>query len=349
MVRSGILPPEEIDHGLTVIEKNSHVLKRLINDLLDMSAILSGKMRIEELPVHLGQVVNEAVENVRPFAAAGDVHLEIAFRDWQDEIVAGDSARLVQIFGNLLHNAVKFSPPGSRVSIKCAAEGPDAVISIEDAGEGITSEFLPRVFERFLQADGSKTRAHGGLGLGLALVKSLVEAHHGRVEASSEGLGRGSRFAVRLPLKEARRAAVAGSTRETTVQPDARTAHILIVEDDEDTLELLQSTFEARGFRVTTAESATQALELAPQNSIDLIVSDIGMPNMDGFEMMRGLRQLPNMQDVPAIALSGYVSQRDTRMALAAGFNAHMSKPVEPAELLATIDQLLEKTTPAQS
>jgi signal transduction histidine kinase/CheY-like chemotaxis protein len=349
MVRSGILPPEEIDHGLSVIEKNSHVLKRLINDLLDMTAILSGKMRIEELPVHLGQVVSEAVENVRPFAAAGDVHLEIAFRDWQDEIVAGDSARLVQVFGNLLHNAVKFSLPGSRVSVKCAAEGPDAVISIEDAGEGITSEFLPRVFERFLQADGSKTRAHGGLGLGLALVKSLVEAHHGMVEASSEGLGRGSRFTVRLPRKETRRAAVAGSTPEPIVQPDTRAAHILIVEDDEDTLELLQSTFEAKGFRVTTAESATQALELAPQNSIDLIVSDIGMPNMDGFEMMRSLRQLPNMRDVPAIALSGYVSQRDTRMALAAGFNAHMSKPVEPAELLATIDQLLEKTTPAQS
>jgi len=349
MVRGGILPPKEMDHGLEVIEKNAHTLKRLINDLLDMTAILSGKMRMEELPVHLGQVVSEAVETVRPFAATRDVHLEVAFRDWQDEIVTGDSARLGQTFSNLLHNAVKFSAPGGQVRVECEVDGPSAVVSVEDAGQGITEEFLPRVFEKFLQADGSKTRAHGGLGLGLALVKSFVEGHHGTVEAQSKGLGHGSRFIVRLPRKERQRQAVAAGERAAGNQTEVRGAHILIVEDDEDTLELLQSTFKAKGFQVTTCQSAAEALEVAPANSIDLVVSDIGMPHMDGFEMMKELRKLPNMQDVPAIALSGYASTKDARTAIAVGFSAHMSKPVAPAELLATIEQLLKKSAGLKS
>ncbi len=343
MVRNGLLPPEEIDHGLSIIEKNAHTLKRLINDLLDMTAILSGKMRMEELPVHLGQVINEAVETVRPFAATRDIHLEIAFRDWRDEIVTGDSARLGQVFSNLLHNAVKFSAVGGQVRIECEVDGPNAVITVADSGQGITAEFLPRVFERFLQADGSKTRSHGGLGLGLALVKSFVEAHHGTVQAGSEGLGHGSHFTVRLPRKETRAVTAGGKPQTTGVQAEPRGAHILVVEDDEDTLELLQSTFKAKGFRVTTCQSAAEALAIAPANSVDLILSDIGMPHMDGFEMMKELRQLPNMKDVPAIALSGYASSKDARNAIAVGFNAHMSKPVAPAELLATIDQLLQK------
>jgi signal transduction histidine kinase len=339
MVRNGLLPPEEIDHGLAVVEKNAQALKRLINDLLDMTAILSGKMRMEELPVHLGQVINEAVETVRPFAATRNIHLEVAFRDWGDEIVTGDSARLGQVFSNLLHNAVKFSPQGAKVQVDCEVEGPSVVVAVEDAGQGITADFLPRVFERFLQADGSKTRAYGGLGLGLALVKSFVEAHHGTVEAVSEGLGRGSRFTVRLPRK-ARPEEPAAQPLVTATQSKPLGKHILIVEDDEDTLELLQSTFEMRGFRVTTCQSASEALEFAPGNSIDLILSDIGMPHMDGFEMMKQLRELPNMRNVPAIAVSGYAAPKDARTALAVGYSAHMSKPVSPAELLATSDQL---------
>jgi PAS domain S-box-containing protein len=342
MVRNGLLPPEEIDHGLSIIERNAQALKRLINDLLDMTAILSGKMRMEELPVHLSQVINEAAETVRPFAATRDIHLEVAFRDWGDEIVTGDSARLGQLFSNLLHNAVKFSSSGGEVRVECEVDGPNVVITVTDTGQGITSEFLPRVFERFLQADGSKTRSHGGLGLGLALVKSFVEAHRGTVEAESAGLGQGSRFTVRLPRKGPIPATVAGEQRAAGVQAEPRGAHILVVEDDEDTLELLQSTFQAKGFRVTTCQSAAEALEIAPTNSVDLILSDIGMPHMDGFEMMKQLRQVPSMKDVPAIALSGYASSKDARTALAAGFNAHMSKPVAPAELIATIEKLLE-------
>jgi len=344
MVRTGMLPPKEVDHGLAVIEKNAHALKRLINDLLDMTAILSGKMRMEELPVHLTRVLSEAIETARPFAESRDVHLELTFRDWHDEIVTGDSTRLGQVFGNLLHNAIKFSSAGGRVHVTCATEGEEVHLSFEDNGCGITAEFLPRVFEKFVQADGSKTRAHGGLGLGLSLVKSFTEAHHGTIEAESGGIGQGSRFTVRLPRRK--RTGLTGPLQmpETTPATERKAAHILIVEDDEDTLELLQSTFKTKGFRVTTCQSAQEALQIAPANSIDLILSDIGMPHMDGFEMMKELRQLPNMTEVPAIALSGYVSQKDTRMALDAGFNAHISKPVEPAELLSTIARLLEKS-----
>jgi PAS domain S-box-containing protein len=348
MVRSGMLPPKQLEHGLSVIEKNAHALKRLINDLLDMTAILSGKMRMEELPVHLGQVVTEAVETVRPFALTRNIQLDLSFCDWRDETVNGDSTRLGQVFANLLHNAVKFSRPGGSVRVACARADGDAIVSVEDEGEGISREFLPFVFERFLQADGSKTRAHGGLGLGLALVKSLVEAHGGAVAAESAGAGQGSRFTVRLPLRKTA-AAIPPAPPKTTgplVRPDG--SHILIVEDDEDTLELLQSTFKAKGFRVTTCQSAKEALAIAPANSIDLILSDIGMPHMDGLEMMKELRQLPNMQEVPAIAFSGYASQKDTKLALAAGFNAHLSKPIEPTELLKTTNRLLKKTAPAK-
>ena len=344
MVRTGMLPPKEIDHGLAVIEKNAHALKRLINDLLDMTAILSGKMRMEELPVHLTRVVSEAIETARPFAETRDVHLELTFRDWNDEIVTGDSTRLGQIFGNLLHNAIKFSGAGGRVHVTCATEGDEVLLSFVDDGCGITSEFLPRVFEKFVQADGSKTRAHGGLGLGLSLVKSFTEAHHGTIEAHSGGIGQGSEFTVRLPRRKATMPAGLGADAGVATETKPSQAHILIVEDDEDTLELLQSTFKTKGFRVTTCQSAQEALQIAPANSIDLILSDIGMPHMDGFEMMKELRQLPNMTEVPAIALSGYVSPKDTRMALDAGFNAHISKPVEPAELLRTIARLLQKS-----
>ena len=344
MVRSGMLPANQFDHGLSVIEKNAHALKRLINDLLDMTAILSGKMRMEELPVHLGQVVHEAIETVRPYAATREINVEGTFGNWDDEIVMGDSTRLGQVFANLLHNAVKFSAPGGTVRVLCETDGPHAVVSVTDEGEGISPEFLPRVFEKFVQADGSKTRSHGGLGLGLSLVKSFVESHGGTVTAESAGRGHGSRFTVRLTRKEARVVSPVIDKHVTGPLVKPAGAHILIVEDDEDTLELLQSTFKTKGFRVTTCQSAPEALEIAPQNSIDLILSDIGMPHMDGFEMMKKLRELPNMQDVPAIALSGYATTKDTRMALAAGFNAHVSKPIEPAELLRTTTRLLKKS-----
>jgi PAS domain S-box-containing protein len=350
MIRNGILPEKETAHGLSVIEKNSHSLKRLINDLLDMSAIISGKMRMEELPVQLDAVVREAVETVRPLATSRDINLDVTLHDCQNEIVSGDRARLIQVFSNLLNNAIKFSSPGGRVKIYGETSSEEAIVRVEDAGQGIAADFLPFVFERFRQEDGSKTRTHGGMGLGLALVKSLVEAHKGAVEAESAGAGRGSRFTVRLPLPRQR--ALPGSAKDksakTQTESQPRSVHLMIVEDDADTLEMLRATLEARGFRVTACESASETLQVAPNNSIDLIISDIGMPEIDGFEMIKRLRQLPGYELVPAIALSGYASQKDARNALAAGFNAHVSKPVDPGELAALVNRLLQKASGAK-
>ena len=342
MIRNGMLPALEAEHGLEVIEKNSLILKRLINDLLDMSAILSGKMRMEELPVPLAAVVREAVETVRPIAAAHDIEVDLRVHDGASDIVTGDRARLLQVFWNLMSNAIKFSSSGGKVSVSCEVAGKEAVVRVEDAGQGIAPAFLPYVFERFRQADGSKTRAHGGLGLGLALVKSFVEAHEGTVEAESAGVGAGSRFTVRLPLQsiQAPRADQIGAVK---AEPALRPANLLIIEDDEDTLEMLRATLEAGSFQVTGFASATETLDVLPKNSVDLIISDIGMPVMDGFEMIRRLRELPGYKTVPAIALSGYASQKDAASAIAAGFNAHVSKPVDPRELIALVDQLLRE------
>ena len=343
MLRNGMLPPRKTAHGLEVVEKNSHVLKRLINDLLDMSAIMSGKMRMEELPVDLAAVVREAVETVRPVAAAAEIEIDLKLDNWTEEIITGDRARLLQIFWNLLSNAIKFSSPGSKVRVRGETADKSALVRVEDSGKGIEPDFLPFVFERFRQEDGSKTRAHGGLGLGLALVKSFVEAHHGAVRAESQGTGKGSRFIVQLPLRSLE-SAVSDRLGGFPAKPPSR-GHLLIIEDDADTLEMLRATLETRGYQVTGFESATETLEVMPQNSVDLIISDIGMPVIDGLEMIRRLREFPGYHSVPAIALSGYASKKDAAAAIAAGFTAHVSKPVDPTELVSMIEQLLDKTS----
>ena len=348
MIRNGILPDKETVHGLSVIEKNSLALKRLINDLLDMSAILSGKMRMEELPVSLQEVVREAVETVRPLAGARDIDIAVSVHDCQNEIVIGDRARLVQVFWNLLHNAVKFSSPGGTVEVDVQSDELETTVRIQDAGQGIAPEFLPFVFERFRQADGSKTRMHGGLGLGLALVKSFVEAHKGRVTAESKGTGQGSSFTVQLPGQQTQNEP-ASHSEGVRPKTQPKSVHLLIVEDDPDTLEMLRATMEARGFGVTTCESAAETLAAAPGKRVDLVISDIGMPEMDGFHLIKKLREIDGYQGVPAIALSGYASQKDAKAALAAGFDAHVSKPVDPAELEIMVNGLLQKNAGAKS
>jgi CheY-like chemotaxis protein/anti-sigma regulatory factor (Ser/Thr protein kinase) len=347
MIRNGLLPASEASHGLEVIEKNSHALKRLINDLLDMSAILTGKLRMDQSPLALESAIRQAIDTVRPSAAAHDVQLELSFHDWNKEVVTGDQSRLVQAFSNLLDNAIKFSKSGGVVKIVCETTDEDALVRIEDAGQGIATDFLPFVFDRFRQEDGSKTRAHGGLGLGLALVKSFIESHHGKVSAESAGHGQGSRFTVRLPRRK-HEATLTEPPSKPRVEVISSRPHLMVIEDDPDTLEILRATLEAHGFRVTGYDSAAETLREAPENSADLIISDIGMPELDGFELMRELRQLPAYTSVPAIALSGYASQKDAKNALAAGFNAHVSKPVDPAELISIVKNLLEKNQHAK-
>jgi CheY-like chemotaxis protein/anti-sigma regulatory factor (Ser/Thr protein kinase) len=258
--------------------------------------------------------------------------------------VIGDRARLLQVFWNLLHNAVKFSSTEGHVQVDAEANEMETTVRIRDTGQGIAAEFLPFVFDRFRQADGSKTRLHGGLGLGLALVKSFVQSHKGNVVAESSGLNQGSSFTVKLPRQQPENEPLNLQSQSVPAASEPESVRLMIVEDDPDTLYMLRATMEARGFRVTSCESAAETLAAASETRVDLIISDIGMPEMDGFGMIRKLRELPGYRDIPAIALSGYASQTDAKTALAAGFNAHVSKPVDPAELAIMVNGLLERT-----
>lgn len=345
MIRTGMVPLSESEHGLAIIDKHSQSLMRLINDLLDMSAIMSGKMRVESLPVSLPLVLREAIETAQLEADKRRIKIELTGCDEEDVTVNGDRTRLVQVFCNLLNNAVKFSPEHTVVRVKCEADGTDVRIVVEDEGQGIHPDFLPHVFEQFRQADESKTRAHGGLGIGLALVKSFVAAHGGRVIAESAGVNQGSSFTIHLPRvalpEEARAASTTATIDETSSR--AEPAHLLLVEDADDTLSLLQTALGVRGYRTTPCESATEALRIAATTKFDLIISDIGLPQMDGYELLTRLRVLAHLHNVPAIALTGYASQHDEAAALNAGFNRHLAKPIDPSELVAAIEQLLQQ------
>jgi PAS domain S-box-containing protein len=343
MMQRGVLPQAEFDRGLSVLDRNSQALKRLINDLLDMSAILTGKMRLEEMPVPLEAVVREAIETVRPQATERDIQIDLSFGPWANPIVIGDRTRLVQLFWNLLTNAVKFSQSGGQVRIACDTLPAAAVIKIEDFGEGIPPDFLPYVFERFRQADGSKTRSHGGLGLGLALVKSFLDAHNGTIEVASDGPGLGTRFTVQLPVQKI---SVAPATQDEAAPPMGTApalAHLLIVEDQPDTLEMMKTAMEAAGYRTTSCASADSALAAAATNDFDLIISDISMPEMDGHELIQRLRLNPRLRHTPAIAVSGYAGKKDAEAAIAAGFDVHLAKPLDPAALDTIVKKLLNQ------
>ncbi|HEX7999853.1 MAG TPA: PAS domain S-box protein [Pyrinomonadaceae bacterium] len=342
MMRSGMIPTTEFDYSLAIIDKNSHTLLRIINDLIDMSAIMSGKMRIESLPVGLPSTLEEAVETVKPEADRRRIRIETVACDEEEATVLGDRVRLVQIFWNLLNNAIKFSREDSTVRVKCEVDGGELRVRFEDEGEGIRADFLPYVFERFRQADESKTREHGGLGIGLALVKSFVEAHGGRVVAESAGVNQGSHFTVYLPRFQSPVESEIAADAVAESESPAQGAHLLLVEDAEDTLTLLQTALGRRGYRTTACDSAAEALRIAATTKFDLIVSDIGLPQMDGYALLRGLREIQHLRDVPAIALTGYAAEKDAAASLKAGFDIHLAKPIEPSELIAAIERLLQ-------
>lgn len=348
MMQGGLVQERDFGQALAVITRNSQTLKRLIDDLLDMSAILSGKMRIEQSPVSLEGVLRDVIETVSAQAQAAGIDLVV--RNLKSKmIIKGDNARLVQTFCNLLENAIKFTPEGGSVEISTNVTHDHVVVSIKDSGKGIEAEFLPHVFERFRQADGSRTRDRGGLGLGLALVKSFVEAHGGQISASSEGKDRGALFSVRLPIEFTTSSPKDEAFDPGMVLENAR-AHILIVEDQVDTLGVLEATFASRGFEITSCASATEALQAAQRSGFDAIISDIAMPELDGLELIRKLRLMQGFEKTPAIALSGYASEKDAAAALGAGFDHHISKPFDPAQLTALVEDLLrgEKSDTAQ-
>jgi signal transduction histidine kinase len=336
LLRSGTLDEKSVSQALDAIERNAWLQSRLIDDLLDTSRIATGKLHFEPKPTDLNVAVKAAVDTVRTSAAARNIELTMSL--WPSSLmVMGEPVRLQQIAWNLVSNAIKFTDPGGKVSVLTQMDGTQAQLSVVDTGIGIAPEFLPHVFDRFRQADGSTSRRHGGLGLGLAIADALAKMHSGRLEAKSAGVSQGSTFTLRLELAPVGHVAVeAVPTKVHSFEG----LDVLIVEDSPDTLLLLGTIFRREGAKVTTAASATEALERAVDRRPHLIISDIGMPDVDGYQLLEQLRILPGFKDVPAIAISGYASEEDKQRALAAGYIALVPKPVDVDLLFSLIQDL---------
>jgi PAS domain S-box-containing protein len=353
MLRTGQFNGDSTLKAIETIERNARSQSQLIDDLLDVSRIITGKLRIDVRPVDPNSFIEAAIESVRPAAEAKDVRVQ-RIMDTGLVTVSGDPGRLQQVIWNLLSNAIKFTPRGGRVQVRLERVNSHIEIGVSDSGAGIAPEFLPYVFDRFRQADQRTTRQHGGLGLGLAIVRHLVELHGGSVRAESAGLGHGSTFTVLLPV-----AAVYQSVgREERVHPAARDTlpnyecpdrldglRVLAVDDEPDTRELLKMGLGQCGAKVTTVGSVAEALEAIVADVPDLLISDIGMPEEDGYELIRRVRELPPESGgrVPAIALTAYARVEDRMQALRAGYQMHVPKPVELAELVAVAASLIRR------
>jgi len=354
MLRDGMLDGALSARALDAIERNAHAQTELVNDILDVSRIVTGKLRLQIAPIDLATVVQDAVDSVRPAASAKDI--EIACRmEWDESTeIAGDPARLQQVVWNLVANAVKFSKKAGRVEVTLGARGGRAEIRVQDAGTGISREFLPFVFDRFRQADSSHSRAHTGLGLGLAIVRHLVELHGGTVRAESDGVDRGSTFIVTLPLGIAPSSALEPDWLESSpsvksgrvmLAPRLDGLTVLFVEDDADAREVVTQMLGRYGAQVIAVESAAMALDALATSRPDVLVSDIGLPHSDGYALIREIRSRAPEEGghIPAIAVTGYARVEDGRRALAAGFQMHLAKPVEPTELVALVASLAAK------
>jgi signal transduction histidine kinase/ActR/RegA family two-component response regulator len=333
--------PAQLAEGLETIERNARAQSRLIEDILDFSRINAGKLRLDVRPVEMIDVIGAAVEIVRPAADAKGVALETVL-DSGSGLVSGDADRLQQVVWNLLSNAVKFTPRGGRVQVRLERVTSHSELTVSDTGEGISKEFLPFVFDRFSQADSTSSRKHGGLGLGLGIVRHLVELHGGTVQAFSSGLGEGSTFVVRLPLIVAQPVSREVEHGARTELGDLSGVAVLVAEDNDDARKLLTTIFERCGATVEAAESVPAALERLSRFRPDIIVSDIEMPGEDGYSLITKVRaQETTNGRIPAIALTAYTRSPDRVRALASGFQMHMGKPVEPAELVAAVKSLL--------
>lgn len=341
----------ELSRSLDTIERNVRAQTQIVNDLLDMSRIMTGEVRLDMQTVDLRDAVWNAVENVRPAADAKRVRIEKAIENnigWTKV----DPARLQQVLWNLLVNAVKFTPPGGRVGLALRRVNSHAEIVIEDSGVGITANFLPHVFERFRQADASTTRRHGGLGLGLSIVKSLVELHGGTVNAESPGEGQGSRFTLTLPIVTTHSEDGAMESRLRVAQdldalPRLSKISVLVVDDEADSLLFFGRLLEECGAHVLMAVDADQAMDMLRTESVDIMISDIGMAGADGYQLIQQVRALQDerIATIPAVAVTAYARADDRRRLLLAGYQMHISKPVEPQELVAGIASLVGLTS----
>jgi CheY-like chemotaxis protein/two-component sensor histidine kinase len=336
--------------AMATIERNARAQSQLIDDILDVSRIITGNLRLDVRAVDLLNVISAAVDAASPAAEAKNIRLQTLF-DPQAAQISGDPDRLQQVVWNLLSNAIKFTPKNGRVQVRLERVNSHLEIVVSDTGTGIEPEFLPYVFERFRQSDGSKTRRHGGLGLGLAIVRQLVQLHGGTVSVESKGEGQGATFIVSLPflpvrlepdeeLPRVHPRAQNGSV--TDCPPELSGLRILLVDDEADSRDLLNFVLESCEAQVSTASSAAEAFELIERERFDVIVSDIGMPDEDGYSLIRKIRALSNEQggNIPAIALTAYARAEDRVQALRSGFQMHIAKPVEAMELSATVANL---------
>jgi CheY-like chemotaxis protein len=336
---------------VTVIERNARAQLRLIEDILDVSRIITGKMTLSTEPISVYQVLNATIDGVRPAAAAKGVRLETNLDSDVANIYA-DRHRLEQAFANVLSNAVKFTQSDDRITVSLRSLEGWAEIRVEDTGVGIRPDVLPFVFDRFRQADSSTTRSHGGLGLGLSIVRQIVELHGGTVTATSAGRGQGATFTIRLPLDPAASAAAPseqgpGDESLVAARSDSLSGRtVLVVEDHDDARELVASILSASGAVVMSATSSTEALRLFSETVPDLLVADLGLPGEDGYALLQRIRaiDIPQARALPAVALTAYARPADRERALAAGFQQYVTKPVDPAELVAVLSSLLEGT-----
>jgi PAS domain S-box-containing protein len=348
MLSNGLLNDEQQIRALDVILRGVDSQNALIEDLLDVSRIVSGKMSIVREKISLVAVLNNVIEQMRPATAEHHIDLSTELDMIVDELV-GDAIRLQQIFSNLINNAVKYTPPGGRISVSLKRNGDNAVIEVRDTGVGIDPEMASRIFERFEQGDNSTRRQFGGLGLGLTIARHLTELHGGKIEVESEGLGKGAAFRVTLPLMKSYASSCRGSF--SSHDPDEHDVpldqmKVLIVEDDIDSLEMLKLVLENFGAVVTSVDRSQKAVDELARNKFDVMISDLGLPDMDGHDLIREVRESLGIasDELPAIALSGYAADDDRHRSLSSGFQMHLQKPLDVSKLASAIRTLLDQT-----
>ena len=347
MLRQGTLDKAATANALESIERNARAQAQLVSDLLDLSRVITGKLRINARPVDITASLESALASIRPAAEAKQIQIEVE-REPYATVVTGDTDRLQQVFWNLLSNAVKFTPRGGRIKVKISRTDSQLEIAVSDTGAGISPEFLPYIFDRFTQADTTATRAHAGLGLGLAIVRHIVELHGGTVNAESEGVGKGAAFRVTLPVRALRsrdvpepaQVPVDGFADEIALDR----VRVMVIDDEAETRDLLKVMLASHGAEVETYSSGAEALAQIGDWNPNVIVSDIGMPGQDGYMFIKKVRALGrNSGELPAIALTAYARAEDRMRALAAGFQMHVPKPVEASELVMVIASLVRR------
>jgi CheY-like chemotaxis protein len=337
LIRNPAISTQQLSWATDVMERQTSHMTRLIDDLLDVSRITSGKVRLQSHQVDVRAIVRDAIESTRPALESRGHQLVVNVPD-RTITVWGDPVRLQQVVGNLLTNAYKYTEPGGTITVDVeATTGSEAMVRVRDTGLGISEELLPHIFELFVQGDRTMDRSQGGLGVGLTLVHRLIEAHGGRVDVRSDGLGAGSEFVVRLPLINAR-----DERPSENAQPSPDIAvprRILVVDDNPDTTDSVKLLLEIHRHEVRIAHDGVAAIEVAKQFSPDVVLLDLGLPQMNGYETVKHLRTIPQTRDAIIIAFSGYGQEEDKRRSMEAGFNEHLVKPAAPEKILQAVQQ----------